>query len=292
MTKNIYTILSVLIIGAIVIVSVATFYNVLESGLEEPALDNSPATYTPERTKRTRTKRKNQYKIISNGGLFGKTEDETPAREEEPSDLEGLEETSLNITLIGTIPVEGDPESSTAIISVKSKRPPEDSYRIGDSVEGAIIKSIRRKMVVLRVNGKDEILMMNDASTEIAGRPPSSIPRRPPPGEAGPDRTIMIKKEELEETMEKLPELMSTVKFNTHITDGDPDGVQISGVKSGSILRKMGLINSDVIKSVDGRDIESLEDLAPIFSDLQSSEQLSIEIMRRGRSRTYNYKIR
>ena len=291
MTKNIYTILTILIIGAIVIAGVATFYTVFESGFDQPALDNSPVTYTQDTTKRPRTKRKDQYQIITRSGLFGTTEEE---QEEivDDIDLDTLEQTSLNVTLIGTIPIEGDPENSVAIISIKSKKPPVASYKVGDSVEGAIIKSIRRKMVVLNVKGKDEILLMDDATTETVGRRSPSAAAPPTAQSDGrPDRTVNLKKQELEESIANLPEMMKTIKINTHIKDGEPDGVQISGVKSGTIFRKLGLINGDIIQSIDGKDIRSIEDLASMYDDLQSSKNVSIRFERRGRQRTYEYKI-
>ncbi len=295
MTKNIYTIFTVLIIGAIVWAGVATFYTVLESRIDKPVIDSSPVTYTPDKTRRPRTKRKTQYEIIKDGGLFGKSEAEAQNTADE-LDLEGLAETSLNITLIGTIPVEGDPESSYAIISVKSKRPPEDSYRVGDSVEGAIIKSIRRKMVVLRVNGEDQILMMNNTSTETAGRrtPSPGQPPAGPPGTPvrGPNKTVTLNSDALDESFSNLPELLKNLRVKPHITDGEQDGIEISGIDRDSVFRQMQIINGDVIKSVDGKEIKSSEDLGSILNDLQSSEKISVEILRRGRLRTYEYNIK
>ena len=75
----------------------------------------------------------------------------------ESNKIESLEPTTLKISLIGTIA--GDQRYAAAIIEETDKRK-QALYRVGDSVQEAVVKAILRGKVVLRVGDKDEILIM------------------------------------------------------------------------------------------------------------------------------------
>ena len=86
-----------------------------------------------------------------------------------------LQPTTLSLVLMGTII--GPGEENRAIILEKNKKN-QDIYRQGEVVQGAVLKEILRKKVVLTYNNKDEILDMSEAA-KYAGKVP-------PPGAAPP----------------------------------------------------------------------------------------------------------
>jgi general secretion pathway protein C len=51
------------------------------------------------------------------------------------------------------------------------------------------------------------------------------------------------------------------------------------------------LRNGNIITGVNGAPIESVEDAMKVFGDLSSASEIQLEIKRRGRTRTLNYKI-
>jgi len=290
MTKNIYTILNILLIGAIIFVGVNIFYRALEARLEQSDFGNTSVVKKPSESKRSRIKRLSDYEIINRRSIFGKVADELNSEEDLP-ELENLEPTSLNISLIGT--GEADPENSVAIISVKSKRPPQGIYYIGDSVEGALIKNILRNKVILRINGKDEILEKNEEATQT-GAVSSSTARESVPQTSGtvPTRTIPLQRDDVEESLSDLQTLLTQASIRPHFSNGEPDGLAITGVKAGSIFRRMGLRNGDIVQSVEGNDIRSPEDLISLYNDLQSEDNVTFQIIRRGRAREINLRFR
>jgi general secretion pathway protein C len=54
----------------------------------------------------------------------------------------------------------------------------------------------------------------------------------------------------------------------------------------------MGLRNGDVLKSVDGQNIQSVDDALRLYENLKSTDSVSVMIQRRGRDRTIEYNIR
>ena len=54
----------------------------------------------------------------------------------------------------------------------------------------------------------------------------------------------------------------------------------------------MGLRNGDVLKSVDGQEIRSVDDALKLYESLKSADNVSVVLQRRGTERTINYNIR
>lgn len=90
--------------------------------------------------------------------------DEQPAGSRE-LDLDALEETRMQLVLLGT--VSGSREDARAIIRDEAAKK-EDIYQVGSDIQGALIARIERGRVVLQVNGREEILNLKDPE---GGRP-------------------------------------------------------------------------------------------------------------------------
>lgn len=73
---------------------------------------------------------------------------------------EVLAPTQLKLALMGTVSGNSD-RNSRAIISDEQKKQ-QDIYQVGDTIQGAFIKSIERGKVILQVNGRDEVLELQE----------------------------------------------------------------------------------------------------------------------------------
>lgn len=102
------------------------------------------------------------YAIITKRGLFGKVKLVKVEEKKTDPSPEPLQETRLNLTLMGTISGEGDVQR--AIISDKTGKT-QDIYYKGDAIGSAIIKEVMRGKVILTVGGKDEILLMEELNS-------------------------------------------------------------------------------------------------------------------------------
>jgi general secretion pathway protein C len=154
-----------------------------------------------------------------------------------------------------------------------------------------VIKEIQREKVVLLVNGEYEILEMEKMESSAASR--SIRPRqrevRQPVQPAGSN--ITLQREKIEDAVSDLNTLMKQVRIRPHFKDGKPDGLTLSGVRSGSIFSEMGFRNGDVIVGVDGQNIESVDDALSLYRNLQSASNVQVQIRRRGRLQTIDYQI-
>jgi general secretion pathway protein C len=296
MTKNIYTIINVIATGIIIFLGVDTFYRVIEAGFEKPAVKQPASTVKAVPQKNIVSQKLSDYEVINNRSIFGKI-GAGATGPNDPSQVENLDPTSLDVILLGT--VAGDDENAYAVIEDKSKRI-QDIYHIGDSIKSAVLKNIYRNKVVIRFNGKDEILLKdeNQGQKGVSSSPFPGVSGMEPPGGApaygdgGPTQAIMLNRTELDSALSNIQEVMTQASIQPHMQDGEVDGLTITGVKAGSIFRRAGLRNGDIVKGVDGMEIKNPEDLLSLYGNLKSMDSVGLQIIRRGRVRNIILKVR
>lgn len=70
-----------------------------------------------------------------------------------------------------------------------------------------------------------------------------------------------------------------------------PAGLVVSKVQSGSLFAKAGLVPGDVIKSVDGRPLKSIDDAADLYARAGSMRTATIQLTRAGKPQTLRIAI-
>jgi general secretion pathway protein C len=84
---------------------------------------------------------------------------------------------------------------------------------------------------------------------------------------------------------------MSQVKVRPHFKDGKPNGLLLSHVQQNSIFKDMGLQNGDIVKGVNGKEIQSVDDALKFYDNLKSSSSVELQIERQGEQLSINYQI-
>ncbi len=236
------------------------------------------------------------YKTIETRNLFDvriKEPTPTPATPTKTVDVGALQKTDLKLKLFGTIFSSLNDSGNGAVIADNKKK--QRLYRVGDSVENAIVKKILREKVILNVNGNDEILKIEKvlSSQKKTIKPSISKPRKKATSSKSSRSTkIKVKRSELEKSMNNLNEVFKQVRVRPHFFNGKPDGLTISGIKPQSVFRKLGLKSGDVILGVDGKDIRSVDDALQFYRSLGENANMQLKIKRRGMPRTIDYDIR
>ncbi len=299
MIKNIFAIFNIALVTALIFLGVKLGYHLLSAKLTEISepdlaafLDTGPGA-DRDRTSRppAAVYKKIAYKAITDRDLFKTGEAAKPENTADAIELDNLEETRLQLKLFGTIT--GSDEQDYAVIEDTQKRK-QGLYRNGDAIQNAEVKMILRKKVVLTVNGKDEILLMEDEKEGAARRPsPSNAPFDEPEMEDrfGDGETVSIDRDEINDSLRNINQLMSQVKVRPHFRDGKPDGLLLSHVQQNSIFKEMGLQNGDIVKGVNGKEIQSVDDALKFYDNLKSSSSVELQIERQGQQQSINYQI-
>ena len=173
----------------------------------------------------------NDYQVILERNIFKAVlaAGEKPAGEQVLSALDTLEETTMQLALLGT--VSGSVEDARAIIRDELTRQ-ENMYRIGGTLQGAVITRIERGRVVLLVDGNEEILNIKDPQRD--GTAPAST-------SAG-SRYPMLDQDTVEER--RVPEALPRrrIQFRAD-TPGIPDQVDVEAVLPGMDPGSGGLLD-------------------------------------------------
>jgi len=276
--KPYYTIINILLITAAVYFSVKAFYKLGSVQLDQAHL--SGADFKDSSSSEAESLRPlTDYDPVIERNLFNtKSGAERPP---EPVVVENLQPTSLNLKLLGT--VTGDNDKAFAVIQ-NSRGKQQQLYQIGDTIQSATLKMILREKVVLSVNGKDEILEIDKAQTKKTRRLSSKSTMTD-------SHNITVKRSKVESAAKNVNKLMQQARVRPHFTNGKADGLSLTGIKPNSIFHDMGLKSGDIITSVNGKTIESVEDVLTFYKSLQTSESVHLKLKRRGRLKTIDYDI-
>jgi general secretion pathway protein C len=290
MKKFYHIIFDILAIAVIIYIGVDTFYRVTRTELIEADITGIDSRDISG-DKQADISRLDDYQTIIDRNLFSKVSG-VPLKDID-LDSKDLKPTSLKLTLLGTI--FSNDKNSAAVIEETAKKT-QGLYREGDSIQNAVVKSIFAGRVVLRVEGRDEVLAMDELkSSETVMAPAGSMqtaavsPRATLAANAIMERRISIRRGDIDESFENINDLISQATIQPHYTDGEADGLTVTGIKAGSIFRKMGLRNGDIVRGVNDNEIKTAEDLISMYNDLRSDSNISLQIIRRGRETNLNY---
>ncbi len=280
MLKLYRTIFNLIALTVIVYVGVDIFYRVVRSQLRQMNTQKIFTQQAPE-VKQKKSPPLRDYQVINGRNLFGSVE--KAVVNTKPEAIETLEPTSLKIALLGT--VAGSEQNAVAVIEEKKLRK-QGLYRVGDSVQGAVVKVILRGKVILRVGDKDEILTMEEDDSSKSGNGKGrSIA-------SGDQTSIRVRRTDIEKSMKNINTLLSQVRIRPHFKNGEADGLSISRIRPNSIFTKLGLRNGDVVQAIDETPIQSPDDILSMYEKIKSGSKISIQITRRGRQKTINYEMR
>ena len=300
MANRIFTIINLVLIAAGIYFGVSTFYAILTGRMDYGTQPSSSTSRTATTTAARYTPPpRSDYQAIVDRNIFnsGTRAITEPEPVQADLQLDKLEETKLNLKLWGT--VAGTSRRAYAVIEdTKTRR--QSLYHPGDTIQNATIKMVLRQKVVLTVEGRDEILAMQEPGKKSSpargrvNRAPGTSPALAPtpklPVSATP-REIAVKSEHIAEAMENIGDLMNQATFRPHIENGQPAGISITRIKPNAIFRRLRLRNGDIITGVNGSPIESVDDAMRVFETISDTPSIQLDIKRRGRQQTLEYRI-
>jgi general secretion pathway protein C len=200
----------------------------------------------------------------------------------------------LRVKLLGTL-MAVTPEWTFAAIQDLGNQKTQN-YRIGDKVLGAEVLDIERAKVIVLNNGRKEYIA-ND-------------PNEPPPVAAGPavhppdmaalgagvratgENTYEIPRSEIDRTLGDLNQVAMQARIVPAFKDGQAQGFKLFSIRPDSIYSKIGIVNGDVIKRINGFDLNSPEKALEIYSKLKEANRIDIEIERNGAPIRKQYTVR
>jgi len=290
--------------------------------LASRVLDGSGETSASPKKRRTtptRSRPRHDPKVVLQRNIFDSAlgdltlievdESELPASELPDGEVKVLCED--NLRLIGTVVVPGELEQSlAAIVGSDSKA---GLHRGGGYVEGSQIRSIQSDAVVLQTTSGFCRLAMFEIDPQ--GAKPVRKPVVPKPKARKPkgpqaDRNAGLSEAEIAEGIEKVNDtnynisrammnkvldnagrLIGIAAVSPKMQDGASLGMEIRGIRSGTLLTKLGIKNGDILESVNGQSLTSTDAALGAYTTLRTSDKFNLSIRRGGKSILINYNL-
>ncbi|MBN1832923.1 MAG: PDZ domain-containing protein [Deltaproteobacteria bacterium] len=287
MTARYTTIFNFVALSILLFISVDIFYTIVSAQLNDVGIQEIAKT-RPSPSKGYRRPPLSDYRAITERNIFGSLEN--ASEKIKPSEYENLEPTKLKLALVGT--VSGSDEDAAAFIEETDKRR-QELYRVGDKVKDATLKAILEGKVVLSVDGKDEILTMEEPSSR---RSLSTVRERdtPPSAAVTPQRrsagvTRTLRRSDIQRSLEDVSGLLEQARI---VPAPSEDGFAVSNIQSGSLFARMGLRNGDIVQGIDNKPITGTEDVVSFYQELGSASNITLDIIRNGREMSLPFRIR
>jgi len=289
-----FTIIHLALIVAITYLGTFIFYRVLTGSLEtvpvfQASIDKQLIPQTNASEKNTDSFQ--QYQATIDRNLFKTTSTESVSNSEQV-DVNTLKKTGLGLKLWGT--VSGTTGKTFAVIEETSTRK-QRLFSTGDEVQSASVEMILREKVVLAVNGKKELLKIEKPARNRRNVPAKRVSTTPSPVPAESESTgkkdVVIQRSRIDDAIQNVNQLMKHVRIRPHFTNGQPDGLKLTGVRPGSIFTDIGFRNGDIITGVNGKPIESVDDALKFYSSLKNEANVDLQIRRRGVGQTIQYRV-
>lgn len=242
-----------------------------------------PETATEQRAPApTRDRTWSNRQIILTRNLFNSSTLDPPPPPEDVT--EDIEESKLPLTLLGTF-ASTDPTLARAAIEQTGQR---ETFvvGVGDEVADgkATVVRIERRRVVLSENGALRELTLEDPEARVvrtarAPRRPARRPRSVPEvRDLGGDR-FAVSREDVEDALRNPTNLLTQARILPKFEDGQMVGLQVSGIKEGSLFEDFGFEEGDVITEFAGLPIDNPNDGVKILQKFNEGGEFSVTVL-------------
>lgn len=101
-----------------------------------------------------------------------------------------------------------------------------------------------------------------------------------------------ISRDSIDTVLSNMSALSTDARVVPDFKGGKQRGFKLFSIKPKSVFSKIGLKNGDVLKTVNGYTLSSPDKILEVYGKLKDSEQISIEVLRRGKPKNFEYSIR
>ena len=202
--------------------------------------------------------------------------------------------TTLPVTLVGTV-ISHDRRRSIAAIQIKEDNE-ERIFTENDKLLEAKITKIERNRVYLTRNGKTEVLAIDfdkwKGESKGSGRNSFRGPSLTGDITETGDGNYAISRRYLNSQLANMNQLITEVRAVPNISkDGTADGFKLFSVKKGSLFDRIGLKNRDVLKRVNGVEIDSAEKGLELFQALRNETDFSVDLERNNSKKSLQFSV-
>jgi type II secretion system protein C len=88
-----------------------------------------------------------------------------------------------------------------------------------------------------------------------------------------------------------MSKLMQDTLIKPYMKNGETRGFQLDNIRSGSFYDRLGLEDKDVILQIDGKNLQSPQQMMEFTQQLSQKNRVKLTIRRNGNERTVSYQL-
>jgi general secretion pathway protein C len=208
----------------------------------------------------------------------------------------------LRVKLLGTLVAADKLWSFASVQDMGTQR--SQTYMVGDRIQGAEVTDVQRERVIILNNGRREFIdgQPGDGSTPVPTYTPPPVadarPAGPPNSGLGNgirstgENEYEVPRTEIDRTLSNLNEVAMQARIVPAFKDGQAQGFKLFSIRPDSIYSKIGVQNGDVIRRINGFELNSPEKALEVYSKLKEAGRIEIEIERNGAPIRKTYNVR
>ena len=156
-------------------------------------------------------------------------------------------------------------------------------YRLGDMIGQARLIKITRNTAIIKSEGREITLKIKET-------PEGSLLSRHQGSQAHvPGSGMALNKGEINEKLRDLKTIMTQAAVRPYLEGGEQEGFIVSDIKPDSLYQKLGIQNGDIIIDVNGKHMQSADDIMQMVNVMQSGGDIALSLKRNGKAETINY---
>lgn len=170
----------------------------------------------------------------------------------------------------------------------------------GDTIDGYVLDDATATEAIFLRGGKSYRITLaksggRGGSSSVRYVHPSlekPVEEKAPPGEVTPgDGITVVDRSLLEHYSRNMKEIWKNIGIREIKKDGTIKGFKVNFVKRGSDFAKLGLRRGDVIKSINGEELNSYKSAFDIYKNIDTMDDLTMKVMRGKKEMELEYEI-
>jgi len=167
-------------------------------------------------------------------------------------------------------------------------------YAIGDKYQGARIYGIEKERVLIDNSGVNEYIDNNLSAPPNLGVTPIPQPVAAGGGEGVrqlSENQYVVARSEINNALTNLSDLATKARIVPSFKNGVANGFKLFSIVPDSLYAKIGVQNGDVIRRINGYEMNSPDKALEIYQKLRDASRIEIELERRGETLRKSYSI-
>ncbi len=198
---------------------------------------------------------------------------------------------TLKIDNLVLYAIYGDNKKGFIVFAEKSSSGENHILALNETYEGYKLIRIRQNSAILEKDGKNYELLFKESENKLPIQERISAPVVKSKDLGNTDVLRAVRKKDVMHYAKNFDEIWKNIAITEVKKDGKINGFKVMSVKQSSIFGQLGLLQGDVIMSVNNQELKSYADAFKIYNNIDDYDSLKLVIIRNKQKKELEYEV-